>query len=103
MRIISGDEDEESGLAALECLRAVLVVLTAIRDDGDLYVAAEPIILPTLKENLHSGNLEYFEDFTRIVSCFAIYADTITEAVWEFIPLFYKQFDAWAFDFLPSK
>ena len=102
LRIISEDEEDATGLASLECLRAILVVLTSISERPDLYLQAEQILLPGLQENINCANLEYFEDFARIISCFACYSENISDALWEFVPLLYQQFDSWGLDFLPS-
>lgn len=87
----------------MECLKAILVVLTSIQEQIDLYPKAEEIIIPSLKQQISPSNLEYFEDFSRIISCFACFSPNISESMWEFIPLLCGHFESWAFDFLPSK
>merc|ERR1712137_145120 len=102
LRIINQEEAEDTGLAALECLRAILVILTTIQENQDLYPQVEPLILPSLRSIINQGNMEYFEDFSRILSCFACYGPSISPALWEFVPLLYQQYETWAFDFLPN-
>merc|ERR1712137_14872 len=102
LRIINQEEAEDTGLAALECLRAILVILTTIQESPELYPQVEPIILPSLRGLINHGNMEYFEDFSRILSCFACYSSSISPALWEFIPLLYQQYETWALDFLPN-
>eukprot|EP00339_Tiarina_fusa_P013736 CAMPEP_0117020128 /NCGR_PEP_ID=MMETSP0472-20121206/15340_1 /TAXON_ID=693140 ORGANISM="Tiarina fusus, Strain LIS" /NCGR_SAMPLE_ID=MMETSP0472 /ASSEMBLY_ACC=CAM_ASM_000603 /LENGTH=431 /DNA_ID=CAMNT_0004725251 /DNA_START=1720 /DNA_END=3015 /DNA_ORIENTATION=+ len=101
-RIITQEEENITGLAALECLRAILVVLTSIQERPDLYPEAEKIIFPTLKQSFGSGTMEYFEDFSRILSCFACYSNSISDDLWEFVPILYQEFETWALDYLPS-
>lgn len=103
MRIAQQEDDESTGLAALECLKAILVVLASVQETPELYPKLESIVLPQMKALTTHANIEYFEDFSRIVSCFASYSATVSAQVWEFVPHFCEIYATWGMDFLPSE
>jgi len=88
------NDDEESAMAALECLNAIQTILQAISERPELYPPVEEVLLPLMKLTLSDEFADFFEDGVKIITFITFYSDTISPAMWSLIPLMHARFQA---------
>eukprot|EP01114_Cavostelium_apophysatum_P020202 TRINITY_DN6708_c0_g1_i2.p1 TRINITY_DN6708_c0_g1~~TRINITY_DN6708_c0_g1_i2.p1 ORF type:complete len:1041 (+),score=319.24 TRINITY_DN6708_c0_g1_i2:133-3255(+) len=100
LRMVDSDE-EDSMVAALECLNAIQSVLDVISEKPDLFVQAVPYLLPMLHKmlNVESGS-EFFDELLRVVSFVTCFSPTITEPMWQLFPKIVQCYEAWGNDYI---
>jgi len=98
----AGDDDDESALAAAQCLECIATVLKGTCERPDLYKSMEPCLIPLVKHILGNDGdyIEYLEYGLDIITFLTYFPDEIAPALWETFPMIYKAFDEWAFDYL---
>jgi importin-7 len=100
---ISEEDEENSALAALECLRTIHTSLQAVSSNPELVSALESALMPMLVKACDEEYLEYFEDIVRIVSLISYNAQSISPALQNLMLLLCQAFlDDWAIDFFSS-
>lgn len=98
----AGDDDDDSAMAAAQCLECISTVLKGICERPELYKALEPHLLPITKQILSNDGdfIEYLENALDIVTFLTYFPDDISNELWEIFPMIYVAFDQWAFDYL---
>jgi len=98
----SGDEDDDAALAAAQCLECIATVLKGVSQRAEMYATMEPNLVPIIMHILgNEGDyIEYLEYALDILTYLTYFPKTISPALWEAVPLIYRAFDEWAFDYL---
>jgi len=98
----AGEDDDESAMAAGECLECISTVLKGVCERPELYNNIETLILPMIKQIIGKEDtyLDYLEQALDILTFLTFYPATISDALWELFPMIFLAFDQWAFDYL---
>lgn len=98
----AGDDDDDAAMAAAQCLECISTVLKGICERPDLFRLLEPALLPITRQILSRDGdfIEYLEYALDIVTFLTYFPDSISNELWEVLPLIYAAFDQWAFDYL---
>jgi len=98
----AGDDDDESAMAAGECLECISTVLKGISEKPELYNGIEPLVLPMIKQIIgkEDAYLDFLEQALDMLTFLTFYPETISASLWEVFPMIYIAFDQWAFDYL---
>jgi len=109
IRLAAGDDnDHDSSVAASQCCSAVLTLLEAIKDNGELYVALEKVLVPLILRIVspdETGNYpytDYLEDAMEILTYMTYYAPRISPEVWTLFKPITTCFFDFAIDYLSN-
>jgi len=98
----AGEDDDESAMAAGECLECISTVLKGVCERPELYNNIEPLILPMIKMIIgkEDAYMDYLEQALDILTFLTFYPETISDSLWEVFPMLFMAFDQWAYDYL---
>mmetsp|Transcript_36591 Transcript_36591/g.59153 ORF Transcript_36591/g.59153 Transcript_36591/m.59153 type:complete len:1025 (+) Transcript_36591:45-3119(+) len=101
LRMVDADEeDEESGMAALGCLRAINIILQCVHNVPTIYLNLETILLPLLRRMLCYDAFDYIEEALEILTYVTFFSPAISPQLWSLVPHIFQAFDEWAFDYM---
>jgi hypothetical protein len=98
-----GEEDDESALAAGQCMEAIGTLLKSAQRMPQLYPALEAFLIPALTLVMDDGGgeyLEYLENAVEAMSFLTYYGQEISPALWSLYPKMVAAFDNYAYDFI---
>lgn len=97
-----GDDDDDSAMAAAQCLECIATVLKGICMRPDLFKHLEPNLIPIILKILGNDGefIEYLEYALDILTFLTYFPTELSPQLWEAFPLIYQSFDQYAFDYL---
>ncbi|EGG21185.1 hypothetical protein DFA_01060 [Cavenderia fasciculata] len=98
------NEDDDSGMAANECMSALQTISRALAEaeSPELYAALEPIVVPFLQKVLTPEQLLFIEPACNILTFFTYYPKKISPLMWTLFPSIIHVFNEGAFDMIDS-
>eukprot|EP00741_Cyanophora_paradoxa_P019839 tig00000217_g19147.t1 len=103
LRMASADEeDEESGLAAMGCMRAINLTMQSVHARPDLYPAMEAAMLPLIAHMLKPAGVEYFEEVLESISYLTYFSPKISPGLWQVFGMICAAFHEWGWDYLSN-
>jgi hypothetical protein len=98
----AGDDDDDSAMAAAQCLECISTVLKGVCERPELFKTFEPYLIPITKQILSKDGdlIEYLENALDIITFLTYFPDDISNELWDIFPMIYVAFDQWAFDYL---
>eukprot|EP01087_Luapelamoeba_hula_P007288 TRINITY_DN1779_c0_g1_i1.p1 TRINITY_DN1779_c0_g1~~TRINITY_DN1779_c0_g1_i1.p1 ORF type:complete len:1013 (+),score=139.46 TRINITY_DN1779_c0_g1_i1:120-3158(+) len=97
------EEDQNSAMAALECLVAIQTILDATSRVGDtwaIYSQMEPVVMPALLKVMDPDAMDFFDEGLKIINYLTFYGENISDLMWSLFPLLYRAFMNWATDWM---
>lgn len=123
----AGDEDDSSGMAALESLDAINTVLAvllrfflatfapqlitpreslsqSVHNRPELYPLLEAHLIPVLQLLLREDGefIEYFENALDIIVHLTFFSKRVSKDMWGIFPMIFHAFDNWAYDYIAN-
>ena len=100
--IDAGEDDDDSAMAAAQCLECINTVLKGTCEHPELYTGMEPQLIPLVLQILGNDGeyLEYVEFALDTLTFLTYFPPQLSPQIWEAFPLLYQAFDAWAFDYM---
>lgn len=98
----AGEDDDDSAMAAAQCLECINTVLKGTCEHPELYKGMEPHLIPLVLQILGNDGeyLEYVEFALDTLTFLTYFPLQLSPQIWEAFPLLYWAFDAWAFDYM---
>jgi len=98
------DEDENTGMAALQCMDAMNTLLHVLRDHKEKYAELEPVMVPVMKYLLSNPDcFEYYEQAHEMLGIFTHYRpEPLTQELWELFIITVENFELQAMDMIDA-
>ncbi|MDP2435499.1 MAG: hypothetical protein Q8P67_07135 [archaeon] len=97
---VEADQDDLTGVAIDEILRAAIALLAAIRRHPNLYPAIEGPALSMVKRVLNQDCIDFVEHGIKILSLLTYFPDRISDNVWSFYRITIQLYRTWGCEFL---
>ena len=95
------DEDENVLMAASECGRTLVTVMSSIRKSPELFQPVFHTVLPFLKFAVTSNVEDFFDNALKVLAFVSYYmALPLPQELWEFVPAVVSPHDGFAFTYL---
>jgi len=80
----ASDDDDDTGMAALQCMDAMNTLLHVLRDHREMYAELEPVMVPVMRYLLSNPDcFEYYEQAHEMLGIFTHYRpEPLTEELW---------------------
>lgn len=98
-----GEEDDDSVMAAMQCLDAITTIFVAIHNNPSMYSTVGNHVVGILSKVLSSdAGLEYLDSSLDILSSITFYGNSISPEVWTLFPVLISCFECFGWDYLSS-
>lgn len=88
----STEEDDESNIAAFECIGTLQTLLNSIPRDSPLWLQIEEILFPMIIKILDEIH-DFVEECLKVVTFITYSSPIISDRMWTLIPKFYELFE----------
>lgn len=103
MRLMQGDqEDDETALTAVQCLRAICALLCSLEKVPQLYPKMEETCAPLMDKMLCEDGIEFVDDILEMMTCFIFFGEGVSPFMWSLVPRIVTAFHDWAMDYMQN-
>jgi len=103
LTLIKADqEDDESALTAVQCLRSINTILWSLETLPDAYGALEEVCKPLMELTICEEGIEYFDDILEMMTLFLNFGKGASPFMWSLVPRIVKAFNEWARDYMSN-
>lgn len=101
LRLCCADpEDEDSAVAAGECIRTINVVVMSIASHQNLNDQLLPVLLPVVSRCMEESRVECFEDAMEMVTMLSYSISSYPIEMWQLLSHIHSCFDDFAHQFI---